>query len=1019
MKILNSVEQTLFDHPPRFSSIERRRVFELPSTVWAAADEIRSVPGKIGFLISAGYFRSARRFFLASDFHDRDIAYVAARLGVDASAFDHGMYPVRARQRHRIQILELAGFRPFDGAAARSLDTELETMARSHLGPVSIFWRAVDFLVSKRIEIPTSFRLTEAVSQALQQRKLAVNRLVTQAMTDEVRILLDGMFLRDDSAASQSPYRLTLLKRLSQSTRPAKIRERLIDHGVLKELYVKIEPLLSVLNLGSEGIRYFAGSVARMRTTDLRRRADDDIHVHLVAFIAHQYYRLHDNLVDVLLTSVKTFENAALREHRDWCFDQRKQHQRAAEGLLDDLDSSVFQVLRQIREAVADDLLTDKEKVARIGLLVRPEQTAEAKSRELRASLVNDVADGRYFDILESRSVRLQNQVSGILKAITFQAIPNVADLEAAIVRYVAADGVLDRTAPAAFLTGDEQAAVWKEEKFRVSLYKVLLFRHVASAIKSGSLNLEQSHKRRPLESYLIDRTRWLAEREQLLDRAGMAGFKDPAPVLAELDVALHTRFQDTNRAIAAGLNPHFRMLGDKAFRISTPKQDEEESGPLRHFFPERHYVPLTEILATVNLHTEFTDELRHLRQTHVRQVSEKTLLAGIIGLGCAIGSTKMAQISTSIGVTELDSVINWRFSLENLIAANDRIASFMAAMELPNIYRRSQSELHTASDGQKFEVRADSLNANHSFKYFGKGQGVSAYTFVDERNLFWHSLVFSAAERESAYVIDGLMRNDVVRSDIHSTDTHGFSEAIFAVTHLLGCSYAPRIKNLKKQRLYMFRSRRSTDRADWVINPDKYVDQDSIIASWDDVLRLVVTIKLKESTASDIFRRLNSYSRQHSLYAALKAFGRITKSMFILRYIDDVELRMAIENLLNRIELGNRFTRAIAVGNPREFIAGDKEEQEIAETCNRLIKNAIVCWNYLLLEYRLSQASTDELRAEIRAAVANHSVISWEHINLLGEYDFSDEKLRDSVGIPPPKTTPKSHAQMRGRQPA
>jgi hypothetical protein len=139
----------------------------------------------------------------------------------------------------------------------------------------------------------------------------------------------------------------------------------------------------------------------------------------------------------------------------------------------------------------------------------------------------------------------------------------------------------------------------------------------------------------------------------------------------------------------------------------------------------------------------------------------------------------------------------------------------------------------------------------------------------------------------------------------------------------------------------------------------------------------------------------LNSYSRQHSLYTALKSFGRIIKSMFILRYIDDVELRMAIENLLNRIELGNRFTRAIAVGNPREFSDGDKEEQEIAETCNRLIKNAIVCWNYLLLEHRLNQASTDELRGEIRAAVANHSVISWGHINLLGEYDFSDRKAK------------------------
>ena len=91
--------------------------------------------------------------------------------------------------------------------------------------------------------------------------------------------------------------------------------------------------------------------------------------------------------------------------------------------------------------------------------------------------------------------------------------------------------------------------------------------------------------------------------------------------------------------------------------------------------------------------------------------------------------------------------------------------------------------------------MRKESLNANYSFKYFGKGQGVSAYSFIDERQLLWHSLVFSAAERESAYVIDGLMRNDVVKSDIHSTDSHGYSEAIFAAAHLLGISYAPRLK--------------------------------------------------------------------------------------------------------------------------------------------------------------------------------------------------------------------------------
>ncbi len=347
---------------------------------------------------------------------------------------------------------------------------------------------------------------------------------------------------------------------------------------------------------------------------------------------------------------------------------------------------------------------------------------------------------------------------------------------------------------------------------------------------------------------------------------------------------------------------------------------------------------------------------------------------------------------------------MNWYFSLDNIRAANDQIVSFMDQMELPNIYRRDQNKLHTASDGQKFEVRTDSLNANYSFKYFGKGQGVSANTFIDERNLLWHSLVFSAAERESAYVIDGLMHNDVIKSDIHSTDTHGYSEAIFAATHLLGFSYAPRIKNLKKQALYIFKSRRKTNHPDWKIKPDKYINHDIIEECWDDILRLICTIKLKETTASDIFRRLNSYSKQHRLYQALKAFGQIIKPDFILRYIDDVELRQAIEKQLNKVELANRFTRAVAVGNPREFTQGDKEEQEIAEGCNRLIKNAIICWNYLYLSQKLGRMKEPEQKEKLLAAIASHSVICWEHTNLLGEYDFSDKKLKDSAGIPFPK---------------
>ncbi len=79
----------------------------------------------------------------------------------------------------------------------------------------------------------------------LQRRGRAITILIAQAMTDEVRLLLHSMFQRDETAASESPYRLTLLKRLSQSTRPTKIWERLVDLGLLKELHPKEAPILS------------------------------------------------------------------------------------------------------------------------------------------------------------------------------------------------------------------------------------------------------------------------------------------------------------------------------------------------------------------------------------------------------------------------------------------------------------------------------------------------------------------------------------------------------------------------------------------------------------------------------------------------------------------------------------------------------------------------------------------------------------------------------------------------------
>lgn len=120
---------------------------------------------------------------------------------------------------------------------------------------------------------------------------------------------------------------------------------------------------------------------------------------------------------------------------------------------------------------------------------------------------------------------------------------------------------------------------------------------------------------------------------------------------------------------------------------------------------------------------------------------------------------------------------------------------------------------------------------------------------------------------------------------------------------------------------------------------------------NWDAMLRLLVSIKLKHCIASQVFRRFNSYSRQYPLYAVIKEYGRMPKTLHVLRFMDDLELRQDSRKSGNAIESCNRFSNAVFFANGGEMIFLTRTEQQIAEACKRLIKNAIICWNYTLPE--------------------------------------------------------------------
>ena len=118
-------------------------------------------------------------------------------------------------------------------------------------------------------------------------------------------------------------------------------------------------------------------------------------------------------------------------------------------------------------------------------------------------------------------------------------------------------------------------------------------------------------------------------------------------------------------------------------------------------------------------------------------------------------------------------------------------------------------------------------------------------------------------------------------------------------------------------------------------------------------------------------------------------------KTNFLLRYIDDLELRQAIEKQLNKVENSNRFSDAIFFANNQEFQVETQEEQEVIEHCKRLIENCIICWNYLYLSRVVSKTKDQKEKKMLVEAIGHGSIVFWKHINVFGEYDFTQKALK------------------------
>ena len=409
-----------------------------------------------------------------------------------------------------------------------------------------------------------------------------------------------------------------------------------------------------------------------------------------------------------------------------------------------------------------------------------------------------------------------------------------------------------------------------------------------------------------------------------------------------------------------------------------TPPEAEALDRKLDTLLPR---VRITELLLEVAERTGFLNAFRDLRSGKEHD-NPSTVLAAILADGTNLGLERMANASEGVSYAQLAWTHNWYLSPENYQAALAMIIS--AHHELP-FARHWGAGTSSSSDGQFFRSgRSRSGAADVNAKY-GAEPGVKIYSHLSDHFASFGSRIMSATAGEAPYVLDGLVLGaGNLPLHEHYTDTGGATDHVFALCHLLGFRFAPRLRDIGDRKLGSVAAPSTYKGIENLMG--RTIKTAAIEADWDDIVRIVASIKDGTVAPSVILRKLAAYKRQNRLDFALAELGRIERTLFTLDWLEQPELRRACQAGLNKGEARHTLAAAIYTNRQGRFTDRSLENQEFRASGLNLLIAAISYWNTVYLD-RAAQHLNAVGTTFDAALLAHLSPMGWAHISLTGDY--------------------------------
>lgn len=350
-------------------------------------------------------------------------------------------------------------------------------------------------------------------------------------------------------------------------------------------------------------------------------------------------------------------------------------------------------------------------------------------------------------------------------------------------------------SAPTNFVSQTWQKMVFDGNEIQQQAYELCVLSVLRDRLLSGDVFVELSRKYADFNSFLIPKERWKLESEQIC--LSLDGLDIGKKIDQKID-EFKTLLKPLSQILIDGSEIHLEddilivppLEAEKVADSAILLQDQ-----INKRLPQ---VGLVEMIREVDIWVNYSKEF-YQNQALKNTENQSLIYAALLANACNLSFADLAR-SSELDYRSLWWVATNYFSDENTKKANDLLINFHHKQWVSSYWGGGTL---SSSDGQRFPTSGKIRNAQALPKYFGYGKGVTFYTHTSDQYSQYGTKVISATERDATYVLDEILNNETDLSILeHTTDTHGYSDLIFALFDLVGKSFAPRLRDIKNQRL-------------------------------------------------------------------------------------------------------------------------------------------------------------------------------------------------------------------------